>query len=141
MTAKEYLNQAYRLEHFIKLEKEEIEYWQQLSIGISSPSFEEHYSSTRSTDAPFLKTVHKIMEYQDRVNERLNKLLVLKEQITEVINRVEDSDERVVLQYRYLKNYSWSRIGDLMAADERTVRRWHNRALAHVILPENPVVI
>lgn len=69
MTAKEYLNQAYRLEHFIKLEKEEIEYWQQLSIGISSPSFEEHYSATRSTDAPFLKTVHKIMEYQDRVNE------------------------------------------------------------------------
>jgi DNA-directed RNA polymerase specialized sigma subunit len=141
MTAKEYLNQAYRLEHFINLEKEEIEYWQQLAISISSPGFEEHYNATRSTDAPFVKTVYKIMEYQDRVNERLNKLLVLKEQITDVINRLEDSDERVVLQYRYLKNYSWSRIGDLMIADERTVRRWHNRALAHVVLPENPIVL
>lgn len=141
MTAKEYLNQAYRLENFIRFEKEEIEYWQEVASSVSSPGFEEHYNATRNTEAPFVKTVYKIMEYQDKLNAKLNKLIQLKEEIREVIDAVEDSDERAVLQYRYLKNYSWARIGDIMVADERTVRRWHNKALSHVVIPENPTTI
>jgi DNA-directed RNA polymerase specialized sigma subunit len=50
-------------------------------------------------------------------------------------------DERLVLTYRYLKNYTWTRIGDELYADERTIRRWHDRALSHVVVPENPTVI
>ena len=141
MTAKEYLNQAYRLEHFIRLEKEEIEYWQEVACSVSSPGFEEHFNATRNTEAPFVKTIYKIMEYQDELNKKLNKLIKLKEEIKQVIDAVEDNDERAVLQYRYLKNYSWARIGDLLVADERTVRRWHNKALAHVVIPDNPTII
>ena len=71
-----------------------------------------------------------------------NKFLISsKEEIKQVIDAVEDNDERAVLQYRYLKNYSWARIGDLLVADERTVRRWHNKALAHVVIPDNPTII
>ena len=88
-----------------------------------------------------MKTIYKIMEYQDELNKKLNKLIKLKEEIKQVIDAVEDNDERAVLQYRYLKNYSWARIGDLLVADERTVRRWHNKALAHVVIPDNPTII
>lgn len=141
MTVKEYLNQAYRLENFIRFLKDEIEYWQEVATSVSSPGFEEHYSATRNTEAPFVKTIYKIMQYQDDLNVKLDKLIKLKKEIGEVIDNVEDADERAVLQYRYLKNYSWARIGDIMIADERTVRRWHNKALAHVELPENPTFI
>ena len=81
MTAKEYLNQAYRLEHFIRLEKEEIEYWQEIACSVSSPGYEEHFNATRNTEAPFVKTIYKIMEYQDELNNKLNKLIKLKEEI------------------------------------------------------------
>lgn len=141
MTAKEYLNQAYRLEQRIKLAKMEIEGLQELSCCVSSPGFEEHHNPNRNTDAPFMKTLYKIMEMQEKVNKELNQLLVLKEEISGVIAEISDHDERLVLQYRYLYNWTWARIGEEIYADERTVRRWHNKALAHIVVPDNPTIV
>lgn len=141
MTAKEYLNQAYRLEQRIKLAKMEIEDLQELSCSVSSPGFEEHYNATRNTEAPFVKTLYKIMEMQDKVNKELDLLLKLKEEIKQVIMELSDQDEILVLKYRYLYNWTWARIGDEIYADERTVRRWHNRALSHIRVPVNPTIV
>jgi DNA-directed RNA polymerase specialized sigma subunit len=141
MTPKAYLNQAYRLEQRIKLHKEELDDLRGLLSGITSPGFEEHYNPNQPTDAPFVKTIYKIMEQEEKVNHELDLLLELKKEISGVINDVDSMDERLVLTYRYLKNYTWSRIGDEMHADERTVRRWHDRALAHVVIPQNPMMI
>jgi DNA-directed RNA polymerase specialized sigma subunit len=141
MTPKSYLNQAYRLEQRIRLDKEEIEQLQALSVNVSSPSFEEHYNPNRNTEASFMKTLEKVWKYQDKVNDELDLLLNLKAEIRDVISEVQNVDERLVLTYRYIKNYTWTKIGEELHVDERTVRRWHNRALAHVILPENPTII
>lgn len=65
----------------------------------------------------------------------------LKAEIRKVIEAVPDADEQMVLRYRYIHNYTWERIGTEMMADSRTVRRWHDNALSHVILPENPLTI
>lgn len=61
----------------------------------------------------------------------------LKEEIRSVIDMVSNTDERMVLRYRYIHNYTWEQIGDVLGADSRTVRRWHGQALGHVTLPEN----
>lgn len=141
MTPKAYLNQAYRLEQRIKLDQDEINTLRALATDVGSPGFEEHYNPNHPTDAPFVKTLDKIMEYEAKVNEELELLLHLKAEIQEVISAVPSVDERLVLTYRYIKNYTWTRIGDELYADERTIRRWHDRALAHVVVPENPTVI
>ena len=88
-----------------------------------------------------MKTLERVWEYEQKVNEELDLLLKLKNEIQGAIAEVENMDERLVLTYRYIKNYTWARIGDELYADERTIRRWHNRALAHVIVRENPTVI
>lgn len=141
MTPKAYLNQAYRLEQRIKLDQDEINTLRALASDVGSPGFEEHYNPNHPTDAPFVKTLDKIMEYETKVNEELELLLHLKAEIQEVISAVPSVDERLVLTYRYIKSYTWTRIGDELYADERTIRRWHDRALAHVVVPENPTVI
>lgn len=141
MTPKAYLNQAYRLEQRIKLDQDEINTLRALASDVGSPGFEEHYNPNHPTDAPFVKTLDKIMDYETKVNEELELLLHLKAEIQEVISAVPSVDERLVLTYRYIKNYTWTRIGDELYADERTIRRWHDRALAHVVVPENPTVI
>lgn len=141
MNAKEYLNQAYRLEQRIKLAKMEIESLQELACCAHSPGFEEHYNSTRNTEAPFIKTMYKIMDMEDTADKWLQVLLKLKAEITQAISEVADKDERLVLQYRYLYNWTWYRIADEIAADERTVRRWHNRALSHFAVPDKPTII
>lgn len=141
MTPKTYLNQAYRLEQRIRLDTEELENLRTLAATVSSPGFEEHYNPNHPTGAPFVKTLNRIWEMEQKVKDELDLLLRLKKEIQSVIAKVDNTDERLILTYRYLKNYTWARIGDELYADERTIRRWHDRALSHVVVPENPVVL
>jgi DNA-directed RNA polymerase specialized sigma24 family protein len=136
MTAREYLGQAYRLEQRIRLKKEELENLRTLSVSVGSPGFDEHYNPNRPTDASFVKTLDRIWEEEKEVSNALCLLLKLKKEIQSVIDQVDNIDERLVLTYRYLKGYTWMQIGDELLADERTVRRWHDRALAHVRVPK-----
>ena len=141
MTAKEYLSQGYRLEQIIKLIKMDIEYWQDLASSVSAPGFEEHFNATRNTDAPFVKQIYKMMEYQDLLTEKLELHMNLKREMQKAIESMSNHDERLVLEFRYIKNLTWPRIADLMYVDESTVRRWHNKALNHFVVPENPTTI
>ena len=75
------------------------------------------------------------MEYQEELVQKVERLVCLKREITCVINQLENKDEQIVLTYRYIKNYTWSQIGEVLHADERTIRRWHDRALTHVSCP------
>ena len=141
MTPKTYLNQAYRLEQRIRLDTEELENLRTMAASVGSPGFEEHYNPNHPTDAPFVKTLNRIWEKERKVNEELDQLLQLQDEIQSVIAKVDNMDERMILTYRYLKNYTWARIGDELSADERTIRRWHDRALSHVVVPENPIIL
>ena len=141
MTSKAYLDQAYRLEQRVRLDKEELEDLRTLAASVGSPGFEEHYNPNHASEAPFVKTLERIWEMEKKVNDELCLLLQLKGEIQSVINQLDNMDERLVLTYKYLKNYTWMRIGDELAADERTIRRWHSRALSHVKVPENPTII
>ena len=141
MTSKAYLDQAYRLEQRVRLDKEELEDLRTLAASVGSPGFEEHYNPNHASEAPFVKTLERIWEMEKKVNDELCLLLQLKGEIQSVINQLDNMDERLVLTYKYLKNYTWMRIGDELVADERTIRRWHSRALSHVKVPENPTII
>lgn len=141
MTAKEYLSQGYRLEQRIKMLQEEIEELRLLSTTVSSPGFEEHYSASRNTDAPFEKVLYKIMELEKRYGTMLYELLTFKAELLQVIEAVENKDHRMVLHYRYIDNHTWVEIGDLLGWDAKTIRRWHNKALSSVVVPEHPMII
>ena len=136
MTGREYLNQGYRLKQRIRLQKQKIEELRELSRSISSPGFGEHYNASKNVDAPFEKVLLKIFAQEAEQAKILDILLTLEEEMTKVIDTVEDIDLRMVLHYRYLCNWTWSRIGDELGWDERTIRRWHNKALSQVRLPE-----
>lgn len=141
MTVREYLGQAYRLENRIQILRRRIEELQDMRGSVSSPGFEEHYNASRNTDAPFVKTIEKIMEYEQKQDEKMRLLLDLKEQIRDCIDKLDNPDEALVLEHRYIYNEPWTTIGKELYVDDRTVRRWHNRALAHFIMPENPIKI
>ena len=137
MTPKEYLKQAYRLDHRINSDIAELGRLREMSTSISSPSLGEKVQTNRNTDAPFVKCLERIYSLEEKINEEIDLLVNLKEEIRSVIDMVSSTDERMVLRYRYIHNYTWEQIGDVLGADSRTVRRWHGQALGHVILPEN----
>lgn len=141
MTLKEYLRQAYRLDHRINSDIAEMERLQEMVGTVSSPSLEEHYNPNRPTEAPFIRRLEKVWELQDKINREIDRLIDLKAQMRDVIATVSDADEQMVLRYRYIHNMTWEQIGDELHADRTTVFRWHNAALQHITLPEEPIII
>ena len=71
--------------------------------------------------------------------DEMNILVALKNQIRDVISQVEKPEYQMILKYRYIHNMTWPKIGDMLCADERTVQRWHNKAIARINLPENAI--
>lgn len=141
MTAKEYLRQAYRLDQRINSDIRELERLRIMSTSVSSPLLGERVQTTRATDAPFVRVLDKIMEMEAKINAEIDLFVDLKDEIRTVINRVPDTDKRMVLRYRYIHGFTWERIGVELNADARTIRRWHGNALQHVVVPEEPIVI
>jgi hypothetical protein len=35
----------------------------------------------------------------------------------------------------------WTQIADTLGWDARTIKRWHNKAIAKIVIPENPTII
>ena len=141
MTAKEYLHQAYRLDHRINSDIEELRRLREMMGSISSPVLGDRVQTPQSYEASFVHSVEKIISLEEKINREIDVLVDLKEQTREVIATVENTDEQMVLRYRYIHNMTWEEIGDELNIDSRTARRWHGSALAHVEIPENPIKI
>lgn len=141
MTTKEYLKQAFRLDHRIDSDITEMERLREMACSIGAPGFEEHYNPNHPTEAPFVRSLEKVWQMEEKINGEIDRLVDLKAQIRSVIEAVTDPNERMVLRYRYIHNMTWDQIGDELHADARTVRRWHGTALLHVELPENPITV
>ncbi|MGI6735943.1 MAG: DUF1492 domain-containing protein [Anaerovoracaceae bacterium] len=142
MTPKEYLRQAYRLDQRIRIDTEEIKQLREMACGVSAICYDrERVQSSVPSDAPFVRALERLEEMEQKTSRELSLLSDLKKQISEVIRAVPDTDERLILHYRYVDNMTWERIGEELHADRTTVYRWHGNALQHVVLPEHPIIV
>ena len=141
MTNKEYLRQAYRLDQKINSDIEEVARLREMAGNISSPVLGDKVQTSRNRDGLFVRNMEKILLLEEKINREIDALVDLKSQMRDVIAAVQDTDERMVLRYRYIHNRTWEQIGNELNADKSTIRRWHGSALAHVVLPENPIKI
>ena len=141
MTVKEYLHQAYRLDHRINSDIEELQRLREMSYSLSSPTRGDRVQTSKSNEAPFVKCICKIRDMEEKINAEIDLFVDLKKEIRSVIEKVENTDEQMVLRYRYIHNMTWLDIGDELHADKSTIRRWHGSALSHVVLPDNPIKI
>lgn len=139
MTVKEYLGQAYLLDQRIKSYSKECRELREMAESISSPTFEEHYNASKNTDAPYIHTLEKVWDMEETALRAQATLVKLKEQIEQIISCVKKPELQAVLRYRYIHNYSWPMIADIIKVDESTVRRWHKKALAAILLPMDAI--
>ena len=92
-------------------------------------------------EAPYVRMLERIetgREELDRENELLARLTA---QAEETIDRLPDEMMKLVLQYAYLEGMSYQQISDILFIGKSTVRRWKERALACMTLPEEPIRI
>ena len=142
MTVAEYLSQIRQIDIKIKLAKEQLEEYKELSCSARSPQFDSTGSGTSSsycTNANFVGLLHTIDELEEKLCQKIEQMLKLKIQIINLIYTLEDQDEIYILKMIYLKNSSFSKLSEEFSVDESTIRRWHKNALNKLALPEDTI--
>ena len=135
MTSKEYLRQAYRLNELIDSDGKELERLRDLSFKIAGGNYGERVISSGRKEPSFVRYIDEIDEMEQKIHVELCELVLLKRNITQAINRMENREERLVLTYRYLSNKTWEQISSILSVSIRTVHRIHQSALNHFSVP------
>ena len=126
MTAKEYLKQAYLLDKQIQVEVKELEQLREMRGTIQGCSYGEKIGTNPNInlEAPFIKTIEKIWEYEKKIDGKINRLVDLRSEINTAIEKMENSDE------------SWEDISYELNVSYRTVHRIHASALNNFVVSE-----
>ena len=93
MTAKEYLKQAYLLDKQIQVEVKELEQLREMRGTIQGCTYGEKIGTNpnRNLEAPFIKTIEKIWEYEQKIDAKINRLVDLRAAINAAIESMTSS--------------------------------------------------
>ncbi len=102
MTAKQYLQQAYRADKLIKHKMAELRSLRDLVLSMSAPTLCDFRRGSSDITPIFAKRIEKIEELEKELNEGIDRYIDLRQEISEKIERIENLNERLVLHKRYL---------------------------------------
>lgn len=135
MTAKEYLNQGFRINEYIDAKIEQIAMLRELAKK-TSVTISDMPGSPNHDNSKVEEIIIKIVSLEDEINRYIDKLVDLKKEIMEVIDNVEDPQECLLLNLRYLNFLTWEQIAEKMDCSVRNVHIVHSKALENVVVPE-----
>lgn len=128
MTAREYLDQAYKLDQRISSKLEQISVLNDLAQKttgvITGMPHSPNHGGSRVSDA-----VDRIVDLQNEIQRDVAELVDIKRGIMHVIKAVDDVDCRLLLEMRYLCYRSWEQIAVNMGYCIDNVFRVHRKAL------------
>lgn len=104
MTAKEYLSQAYKLDKQADMIIQKADALRKSLYGRGQNS--ESGKSTPSGDS-LAKAIARVIDYEHKADEIIDKLIDMRIEIENAINKVSDPIQREVLERRYLLYQSW----------------------------------
>ena len=137
MTKEEYLSQAAVLGRQIAKLEMNIGFYREAACSTASSSNDEpRVSRTRSTEAPFTKMVHKVLELEEKVDKLKEQCEKLQTEIMGAIENLANEDYKSLLILRYLQDLEWGLICEKLCISKRTAMRWHKDALDEIRIPE-----
>ena len=128
MTATEYLGQAYRLDQRINSKLQQVESLRSLTRKVTASYDGETVFHTRNVTS-LEDTIFRLMEAEEELNRQIDALVVLKMDISRMINRVRNESLRLILEKRYLCFLQWDQIAAEMHYSRRWVLKRHARAV------------
>jgi DNA-directed RNA polymerase specialized sigma subunit len=131
LTAKEFLNQAYRIDQRINSKLEQVQSLRDLAARATATLSDmpriPNPSHHRMEDF-----IDKAMDLESEINADLCRLIDIKREIVTVVKCVENRELQTLLEMRYLCFKTWEEIAAEMHFDLRWVYRLHGRALEDV---------
>ena len=131
MSAKEYLNQGFRINERIDAKIEQIGMLRALaaktSVTLTDMPGDPNKGRSRTEEM-----MVKILTLEEEINEDIDRLVDLKADIMHKIAEVEDVECRMLLEKRYLLFETWEQIAGDMGYTVRNIYNLHGRALGLV---------
>lgn len=129
MNAKEYLSQAVWLDRMIDSKLEQLEMLKSLAMKVTSSFTKEKISGGNIEKSKMESTMVKVIDLEHEINADIDRLVNLKKDIQDTINKMDDINQQLLLVLRYLSGKGWDEIAASMGYDPRTVYRIHGKAL------------
>ncbi|MBR3747579.1 MAG: hypothetical protein IKN27_11535 [Selenomonadaceae bacterium] len=128
MTAKEYLQQVYYLNEKIESKLEQIARLQSTATRVTTVITGTPSGGTRLSSR-IEEAVAAVQQQSDFLADEIKQLLNLRREVSAAIAELDNHNERLVLEYRYLCFYSWQQIAHVMRTGLRYIYYVHSRAL------------
>ena len=130
---KKFLQKAYRLAEEIEINQEELNRLTELSTMLKVLDYSQTKIQTSGRgDAAFVNKVNELADIKEKINAKLMELKELRNSIWKAIYTLDNTEERLVCLYRYLKFYDWETVADKMHLSLRQVYRVHGFALKNI---------
>jgi len=131
VSAKEYLNRAYRIDSRISSKMEQLTQLKALATKSTVAYGGESVSRTRNVHSTE-DVIVRIIEAERELDAQIDTLVDVKREIQQTINLVADTDCRLLLEHRYLCMKRWEQIGAELTLGRTQVYNLHQKALAMV---------
>lgn len=128
MTAKEYLNRGYKIELQIQSKMEQLERLRAMATRTTTTLSD----MPRPASPDPHKTeniIIKIVKLNAELNAEIDKLIDTKIEIKHTIDKVQDVDEKLILEARYLNFKSYDDIASMLDMSLENIFRIHSNAL------------
>jgi DNA-directed RNA polymerase specialized sigma subunit len=132
MNAKEYLNQAYKLNSRINSKLEQLEVLKSLSMKVTSCFSDVKVMHSKNEKSQMEKNLVQIVDLSVEINDEINELIRLKSEIAETIREVDDVNCELLLVKRYISGKSWEEIAEEMQYSISGIFRIHGEALKKI---------
>ena len=133
MTAKEYLNQTYRLNERINSNLRQLEALEARATSITVRLNPKVQGGTLNGTE---QLIHNILELKERINTETSEYIRTLEEIRQTISALKDPDESLLLTLRYIEFMKWEDIAETMNFSETQIFRIFKRALKNITVPD-----
>lgn len=131
MEAKEYLQQIRTSEMQINDKLDELKKLQSLATKVNVVNEGNRVKSSGSQDK-MANTVVSIVELENEIQEDVNRLMALKREVKQTIEKVSEPDLMSILYKRYVLYDSWEKIAVSLNISYRHATRLHGKALYEI---------
>ena len=131
MTKKQYLRQGYKIRQEIKIQNDILIELENNLDNVKSFDYSKDklQGGPVQDDTIMIEKINRIIEVQEIIREKEIELKRLQANLYLEINRLTNTNEKILLQARYILNETWEQIAERLGYSVRQIHRVHSSAL------------
>ena len=131
MTKKQYLRQGYKIRQEIKIQRDILNELENNLDNVKSFDYSKDklQGGPIQDDTVMIEKINGIIEVQEIIRKKEAELKVLQANLYLEIDRLSNTNEKILLRARYILNETWEQIAERLGYSVRQIHRVHSSAL------------